>query len=226
MTPRKRSFIAVFASIPLVIGTYGAVRAAPQQGTPAPSGQPSAAPRPANPQPRPAPPPNTPSQAPAQPPAGQPGTPTSGDAPAVPDGAATLPDGTTAAPRLGRYERPFVFRSPAYEHRFNDASRRLAALEARMSQSNQALLKRLGEVRTLAPDRQNAALMDLLQQFLLDQAQLQRYLVQARSAWTGELEGASSDPSAEPQPGAPEPAVNGGPETGVPPAQPPANPPR
>jgi hypothetical protein len=60
-------------------------------------------------------------------------------------------------------------------------------MEQRMQRSQEDLLKRLGEARTLSGDRQNAALFDVLQQMMREQAELQRYLVQSRSVWTGDV---------------------------------------
>jgi hypothetical protein len=149
-------------------------------GVEAQQGVPAAAPRPTNPQPSPAnsqPPTATPGTVQPQPVPNRPTTPPGG-----PGASAT---GTGRA----RYERPFAFQSPGVEARFVDSSRRLVAMESRMNLSNQALLKRLGEVRTMPPEKQNAALADVIQQMLLDQGQMQKYLVQARTAWTGEVEG-------------------------------------
>ena len=101
------------------------------------------------------------------------------------NGSGTVVTGTG----LGRYERPFAFQSPGIEGRFTENSRRLIGLEARLAASNQMLLKRLGEVRTLPIEKQNAALADVVQQMLMEQAQMQKYLVLARTAWTGDLEG-------------------------------------
>jgi hypothetical protein len=100
----------------------------------------------------------------------------------------------TQAQRLAqlRAERPFTFASPQAEARFNQSVQRLTALETRMNTANQNLLKRLGDLRTQSPDRQGAGMADLVQQMLLDQAEMQKYMVQARSIWTGNLEGIDS----------------------------------
>ena len=101
------------------------------------------------------------------------------------NGSGTVVTGTG----LGRYERPFAFQTPGIEGRFIENSRRLIGLETRLTNSNQMLLKRLGEVRALAPEKQNGALADVVQQMLIEQAQMQKYLVLARTAWSGDLEG-------------------------------------
>ncbi len=87
-----------------------------------------------------------------------------------------------------RYIRPFAFQNPEIESHFTDTSRRLVQLEQRMERSNQDLLKRLGEARALTGERQTTATLDLLQQILQDQAELRRYLVQSRTAWSGDIE--------------------------------------
>lgn len=96
-----------------------------------------------------------------------------------------------------RYLRPFAFASPTYETRFNEATQRLGVFEQRMVRSNEMLTRRLGEIRTMAPERQSGALLDLVQQMLQDQAQLNRYLVQARTAWSGDLDPNQIDPNTQ-----------------------------
>ncbi len=86
------------------------------------------------------------------------------------------------------YQRPFAFQSPEMETRFNESSRRLVRMERRMTETNDRLTQRLGEIRALSGERQNAALYDLLQEMLQAQSQMQEYLVQSRTAWTGELD--------------------------------------
>lgn len=93
-----------------------------------------------------------------------------------------------ALPAGSRYRGPFSFQDPQSEARFYDASHRLYQMEGKMSRSNDELLRRLGEVRSLPAERQNAALFDLLQQMIRDNASLQQYLVQSRTAWSGEFD--------------------------------------
>ena len=61
-------------------------------------------------------------------------------------------------------------------------------MEGKLTRANEDLLKRLGDVRSLPAERQNAALYDLLQQMIRDNATLHQYLVQSRTAWSGELD--------------------------------------
>lgn len=146
------------------------------------------------------------------------------------NGSGTVVTGTGR----GRYERPFMFQTPGIEARFTENSRRLIGLETRLATSNQMLLKRLGEVRTLPPEKQTAALADIMQQMLMEQAQMQKYLVMARTAWTGDLEGPPAEMSEENVPvatptddsqprGMPTSAV---PSSAVPTTAAPTNPPR
>ena len=58
-----------------------------------------------------------------------------------------------------------------------------------MARTNQELTRRLGEARSLTGERQTAATYDIMQQMLKEQAALNAYLVRARTAWTGDLEG-------------------------------------
>lgn len=154
--------------------------ASAQQGVPAPAGQPSAAPTPTNSQPRPTalPAGTQPEQPPATPAPSQTEVPSAGNPAGVP----------AIAPPARRSERPFAFQSPTSEGRFLENSRRLMSMETRLNESNQALLKRLGELRNQPVERQTAGLADILQAVLLNQAEMHKYLVQARSAWSGEME--------------------------------------
>lgn len=97
----------------------------------------------------------------------------------VPPGA--LPAGT-------RYRGPFSFQDPQSEARFYDTSHKLYQMEGKLTRANEDLLKRLGDVRSLPAERQNGALYDLLQQMIRDNATLHQYLVQSRTAWSGELD--------------------------------------
>jgi len=171
-------------------------------------GQPSGAPRPTNPV---APPANSqprPSSAPGatQP---TPPTPTTPPAPTEDQPATATPvvvqPGTVPGSVIvvgARSDRPFTFASPGAEVRFVENSRRLAVQEQKMTKSNQDLLKRLGEVRSLPPERQNAALFELLQQMLMEQQQLHQYLTSSRSSLTGDLETTANTatPAAIPSP--------------------------
>lgn len=105
--------------------------------------------------------------------------------------------------------RPFAFQSPDMEGRLRLSTRRLVQMEQRMQRSQEDLLKRLGEARQLSGERQSTALFDVIQQLLKDQADMQRYLVQSRTTWTGDFDDADVDPEA---PAVDEPAPNSGPE--------------
>lgn len=145
-------------------------------------------PRPANPQPRPQQPGNDPSQTP------RPGEQPPQDQPRVPDDRRPIEDRRQPDDRKDQREarirnpRPFMFQNPQDEAKFVQSSRRLVQMEQRLEKSNQDLLKRLGEARQLSPDRQGPAVMDVLQQILRNQSELQQYMVQARTSWTGDVE--------------------------------------
>jgi len=145
-------------------------------------------PRPSNPQPRPQQPGNDPSQTP------RPGDPQD---PANP-GDRRQPNDRDQRETRNRNPRPFVFQNPQDEARFVQSSRRLVQMEQRLERSNQDLLRRLGEARQLSADRQGAAVMDVLQQLLRNQAELQQYMVQARTSWTGDIDlGDDADPASD-----------------------------
>lgn len=151
----------------------------PKNPSPRPSKQ-NPTPRPSNPTPRPdnqnpTPDPNDPGAAPRQP----------GETTPNRDGSRPS---RTRANDPNRNQRPFAFQSPDMEGRFNVASRRLVQMEQRMQRSQTDVLKRLGEARQLSGERQTAALFDVLQQMLRDQADLQRYLTQSRTLWTGDID--------------------------------------
>ncbi len=95
--------------------------------------------------------------------------------------------------------RPFAFQSPQAEARFNEANRKLMRMEQKFEKTNQEQLRRLGEIRLMAADRQGPATLDLLQQLLQERAELQRYLAQSRMSWMGEMDSADpNNPSAAP----------------------------
>lgn len=181
--------------MPLVlVGTLTIAAAASgwQQGVP--SQQPGPKNQPTQPGPR-----NTPSQpGPKNP------NPTPGDnnqppaSPRNPDDPVDPNDPTRRSPSDGvppgalpagvRYRGPFSFQDPQSEARFYDASHKLYQMEAKLARSNEDLLKRLGDVRSLPPERQSGALYDLLQQMIRDNAMLHQYLAQSRTAWSGEFD--------------------------------------
>jgi hypothetical protein len=157
----------------------------PQQGQPgsAPGGTPSQQPQPKNPTPRPA--------NPGQPGNEQPGQnqPSQGD----PDRQTPIErqPGKSPANRSGSSRenpRYFNFTDPSAEPRFRESASQLARLERTMSERNQRLVERLGSLRQLPADRQNGALLDLLQDILQENAQLQEYLARSRTLFTGDLE--------------------------------------
>lgn len=194
-----------------------------QSGTPSQApGQSNPQPRPSNPQPDPSTPqprPSTPGNStptPPPPPA-QPDAPQNPDAPGTPaapgrddpgapgqpvqpgSGAPGDPNGVSpnvprpSASAGARALRPFALQSPELEGRFSESTRRLVVMEERLDKSNADLMKRLGDVRTMAPEKQNAALMDLMQQVLMQQKMLHQYLVTARTGWTGDFDMATAD---------------------------------
>ncbi len=158
----------------------------------APLAQPPANPPhpiPPNPAPQPA---NIPNPVPSQP--------SPIPAPSVPQRTPPLPGSTARNPSTGRFVRPFALQSPQMEARLNATSQRLTQMEQRLDQSNQDLMRRLGQVRQLSGDRQNAAMMDLVQQMLQNNADMQRYLVEARMGWLGLPDEAATDSTTDEQP--------------------------
>ncbi|MGE3109489.1 MAG: hypothetical protein AB7G11_10525 [Phycisphaerales bacterium] len=83
--------------------------------------------------------------------------------------------------------RPFALQSPQDEAKFTQNVQRLATMERKMQQSQEELLKRLGEVRSISGERQQHALYELLQTLIQNQAELNEYLIAVRSSWTGEV---------------------------------------
>jgi hypothetical protein len=184
-----------------LIGQPGQPSQAPRPTNPQP-GTPSQAPRPTNPQPgqpSEAPRPSNPNSVPPRPtPPGtnepvQPGTDTRDNQPVRPIEIDDGRDGTRTSNNGMRYTRPFAFQIPEGEARFNESARRLVTMEEKLDRTNQDLLRRLGEVRSMPADRQNAAILDLLQQVLLHNKSTQQYLVHARTAWAGEFEMENAD---------------------------------
>ncbi len=99
-----------------------------------------------------------------------------------------LPDPNNPNQMRPRNARPFAFQNPTDEARFNEGSQRLVRMEQKCDQSNQMLLRRLGEIRQMSPERQSVSTMDLLQQMLKSQSDMQQYLVSSRAMWTGDVE--------------------------------------
>lgn len=177
-------------------------------------------PRPVNPQPRPVnptppptnpaprnpsdPPPSPPTtpdpNQPAQPrPGVNPGNPVNPGVPSNPNPPGTPPNSPgVGAPIINRQGVPFSFQSPQAQVLFTQQARQLVQIEQRLSQANQDSLRRLGEIRQLGGERQNAALMDLFQQVLRDQAAFQQYLVQTRTLLTGDIDAGDAAPAPPP----------------------------
>jgi hypothetical protein len=111
------------------------------------------------------------------------------------------------------------------EGRLNDMGARLVRLEKQITQNNQELLRRLGEVRQLTGDRRAEGLAEVLQGVLQEQARLQEQLVHMRAAMVGDIPEETPGPGLS-QPGGTTPAPSNPPA--VPgeraPTTPPANP--
>jgi hypothetical protein len=187
----------LISSVLSLVGSVSALNfptiLAMQQGVPSQPGTPSQPPRPANPNPAPRNEPTqpTPSNDPRTP-APNPNPTDPRDNPQNPNDA--VPPG--AAPRTAagaRYLRPFAFDHPGNEARFRESTQRLLTMEQRMTRSNEDLMKRLGEVRQMSAERQSGAMFEIMQQMLKNQEELQRYLIQSRTAWTGDVEVPSED---------------------------------
>jgi len=102
------------------------------------------------------------------------------------DDRTPIPVDDEEAERIVARERsPFVLETPEARALLNQATRRLEDLEARLAESNDVLLQRLGEARRLRGERQTNALFDVMQDMLQQNAEMQRYLAAARVAWAG-----------------------------------------
>lgn len=194
--------MAIIGASALALGTGAwSYETLAQSGTPSQQPGPSnPQPRPSNPQPGPSNPqprPTNPDNSVPQPPAppvnpNDPNNPNPNDPNRPVDPRAVDPNqpGVSAG---DRYLRPFAFQSPEMESRFRDSTRRLVAMEQRLEKGNQDLMKRLGDVRSMPADRQNAALLDVLQQVLIQHQTMQQYLVAARTGWSGDFDMATAD---------------------------------
>lgn len=161
-------------------------------------GQPSQPPKPSNPTPQPKSPtprPNDPTPRPNDPSQpSQPDQPRDRDDPRDRDPGRIDPRERDRDNVNRRSTRPFAFQSPQNEGQFNESARRLIAMEHRLQQSNDDLLRRLGEARQMTGERQTNALFDVVQQLLQEQENLRMYLVQSRTAWTGDIEDEMDEP--------------------------------
>ncbi len=108
----------------------------------------------------------------------------------------------------GNNPRFFSFADQNLEGQFRESAGRLASLERAMTERNQRLVQQLGDVRRLPADRQNAAVLDLLQDILQENAQLQQYLAQSRTLFTGDLNDATTSRPGTNQPRTNRPASN------------------
>lgn len=188
------------------VGTWNTLETVLQSGTPSQPGQPSKQPSPSNPTPRPKnqqPRPQDPIPDPSNP--GAPTRDRQPDAPRDRDAPRARRDDDAGA--QDRYMRPFAFQSPTTEGHFTAATRRLVQMERRMQRSQETLLKSLGEARRLSGTRQTEAIFDVIRQMLRDQAELQRYLAQARTAWSGDIALDETEDGEEPDEAAAPPAA-------------------
>ena len=241
------------------IGLIGVNNAANQPGTPAPKppAQPNPTPRPTNPTPsqpslpeQPQPPvPSQPSQPaqpqdpiptqpaapgqPQQPVPAQPGTPGQPQQPVPKQPGTVRPTGPLDRNRLEN-RRLFKLDADNLEGRLNETAGRLGRLEKQITQNNQELLRRLGEVRQMSGDRRAEGLAEVLQGVLQEQARLQEQLVQMRTAIVGDIPDETVTPGAARPGEAPQTPTNPPAAPGhrapttppVNPTPPPSNPPR
>lgn len=99
--------------------------------------------------------------------------------------------------RMGRFDRPFAFQSPDAEGRFKESTQMLMGLEQQLAASQQRLISKLAEARQASGEKQNQAILEVLEQLVRDHGEMHRYMVQARTAWTGDMDSLTA-PSAAP----------------------------
>lgn len=92
-----------------------------------------------------------------------------------------------------RYTGPFMFQSPQNQTAFEQRMQDLLRMEQQFDTRRTELLRRLGEARAMTGERRLDALADVLQQVILDQEQMQQYLIASRTTWTGEATLANQD---------------------------------
>lgn len=101
-----------------------------------------------------------------------------------------LEDQRDANARTAR-RRAFALDDPRREAEFNRNIERLVGQERELLQRNQDLLRRLGDARAMSGDQRVDALAAVIQETLLEQERVLRYLADARGAWAGD--GLASD---------------------------------
>ena len=69
----------------------------------------------------------------------------------------------------------------------NQRAQQLIRMEQQFETRRTELLRRLGEARAMTGERKLDALADVLQQVLLEQEQVNQYLIAMRTAWTGDM---------------------------------------
>jgi hypothetical protein len=103
--------------------------------------------------------------------------------------------GAAAQPkdRLGiSTQSMFQLRDQSDENKLKDIARELARIETELENSNQRLVRQLGQVRLLDGDRKVDALAEVVQGMLQDHMQLHTYLNDLREAVTGRVGSAAS----------------------------------
>jgi hypothetical protein len=88
---------------------------------------------------------------------------------------------------LNRRQRLFRLTDDTNLGQLNDFGMRMQRFETQMQQSNERLLKQLGQARQLSGPRREDALAEVLQGILQDQQMMQQMLLDMRMSITGDL---------------------------------------
>lgn len=160
-----------------------------QPSSPAPAAQPTPS-QPTTTNPTTTQPTNPATTPPTNPATTQPGTGTNGTTTTQPGQTTTTQQGVNATLNQ-RQRRLFQLENQQSVGQLNDFGQRVVRIEANLQASNQRLLRMLGQARQLQGDRRFDAFGEVLQGILQEQANMSQYLVDLRTALTGDLANAS-----------------------------------
>jgi TolA-binding protein len=120
----------------------------------------------------------------------------------------TTPPGQTrpTTPRLGggSDERLFALEGAGAERKVEQLATRLSAIERQMEQTNQQLSQKVNQFNTLQGEQKVDAIAQCVQQIVNEHEQLHTYLVEIRTALTGEAGSEGVIPGREVRPGQPD----------------------
>lgn len=123
-----------------------------------------------------------------------------GNRPTTPPGQTTRP---MTPPRMGggNDERLFALEGAGAERQVQQLATRLSSIEKQMQQTNQQLSQKVNQFNTMQGEQKVDAIAQAVQQIVNEHEQLHTYLVEIRTALTGEAGSEGVIPGRETRPG-------------------------